>query len=627
MIAFLGFVCIATTVAQGDLQGPVVARSLVQSGKSRLQPRRRGQVASTKKSQTVQKVAEGGLQGPVVAPSLLQSGKSRLQPRRRDQVASSTKKSQTVEIDVGPKGGFLAKIQQPKEFSDHDDYCAADGLTPGVCALSGLALGSTAVHVTQSERLERALISEISSALRGSHEELTEERLKKTEDEIWPLYSTLPHVGGTSGGLGLPSARYLLHQVFLRKYQWYVRGLNPAGDTHKDASISEALRGHVAGQLLELLGRETGKGGLSLRVLAVFVSMLEHLLHGDERERLKVAWKVHGLKLDDSASQDELISVLEVFVTHYLEQSIESRNGYATASLEQARQQVTTMKKLYDGFDDISSFIYEAVTKRGPSSNLTVAITAAEEVLQRYNKVSTALCSSLRSQLTNLPGGKSGKVPLSQLRIIGAQDLLRETDEYLREVGALDERNPQNVSVLIPNYMNGPSNCDGSTSFYDLCCPNLCEARLAKFEGVVASNPDVDTVRVVADLLAAMTDVDTSEDDLERLRSMSEAAAAQGNAFLHGYAFNKFLHERFPSECPRPRAEDFSYVDGGADVVPDAHAAFQKAALLERWTLTKEEAALEVEKYGGNATKSLRGGIRLEVQVDNAEGDGKELRR
>ena len=35
--------------------------------------------------------------------------------------------------------------------------------------------------------------------------------------------------------------------------------------------------------------------GLDLKMLAVFVATLEHLIHGDQRERLKQAWAVHGL--------------------------------------------------------------------------------------------------------------------------------------------------------------------------------------------------------------------------------------------------------------------------------------------------------------------------------------------
>ena len=33
--------------------------------------------------------------------------------------------------------------------------------------------------------------------------------------------------------------------------------------------------------------------------------------------------------------------------------------------------------------------------------------------------------------------------------------------------------------------MLGPSNCDGTTSFYDLCCPNACEVHKGHLEKAI----------------------------------------------------------------------------------------------------------------------------------------------
>ena len=44
--------------------------------------------------------------------------------------------------------------------------------------------------------------------------------------------------------------------------------------------------------------------------------------------------------------------------------------------------------------------------------------------------------------------------------------------------------------VLMPNYMLGPSNCDGTTSFYDLCCPSTCEVHKGHLERAVMSATD-----------------------------------------------------------------------------------------------------------------------------------------
>eukprot|EP00933_Yihiella_yeosuensis_P017190 TRINITY_DN1442_c0_g1_i3.p1 TRINITY_DN1442_c0_g1~~TRINITY_DN1442_c0_g1_i3.p1 ORF type:complete len:706 (-),score=170.07 TRINITY_DN1442_c0_g1_i3:87-2204(-) len=499
-----------------------------------------------------------------------------------------------VNTELQPEAIKKAPFVPKSDFSDDDASCSADNLTPGVCALASLGRSSTSAstctdcHATHSDRLERALISEIDFAMAGNHAELTEERLRRVEDDIWPLFNTLPQEGS---GLGLSSARYLLHQYFLRKHRWYVRGLNPAGDARKDQSIEEALRGHVAGQLLELLEKQVGKSGLGLRVLAVFVATLEHLIQGDEHERFKAAWKVHGLQPDAKTDGRTLTSVLEVFVGHYLFTSQESRGGYAL-TLEVAKKEVYQMQKSYDGWGDIKNLIKDAVAKHAGSITLNNSISAADEILESFNQVSGALCGDLQRHMTDLPEGSTGRVPLSHLRIASGTSFFRERTEYLRELGALDETDAKNPRVLIPNYIHGPSNCDGTTSFYDLCCPNECEMKLERLEHALASNPEGDGARIIADKLGTELTAVQKQQLKEITRSES------GHFFLHGKRFAQFLNEVLPGQCPRPRAEDF---EGQNDAVPDAHASFQKAALLKTWSMTDEEARMEVARFSNGS--------------------------
>ena len=61
--------------------------------------------------------------------------------------------------------------------------------------------------------------------------------------------------------------------------------------------------------------------------------------------------------------------------------------------------------------------------------------------------------------------------------------------EYLRQLGALEGEEFHMFHVLTPNYMLGPSNCDGTTSFYDLCCPNACEVHKGHLERAMMADP------------------------------------------------------------------------------------------------------------------------------------------
>ena len=58
----------------------------------------------------------------------------------------------------------------------------------------------------------------------------------------------------------------------------------------------------------------------------------------------------------------------------------------------------------------------------------------------------------------------------------------QESEEYLRDLGALDGTDPSHPSVIIPNYIQSASNCIASESLYSLCCLNECEQLMSHLE-------------------------------------------------------------------------------------------------------------------------------------------------
>lgn len=489
---------------------------------------------------------------------------------------------------VVPSQAFLAGQQ----FSDDDESCSAEGITPGVCALASLgrpaqstssslfSSGSAENDKKESaERLERALIVEIESALAGNHTGIDPARLRSLELELKPIYETLPHERGSDnspGGLGLASARYLLHQHFLREHAWYVRGLNPAGDGRKPPSAKEALRSRVAGHLLEVLENKVGKDGLNLKMLAVFVATLEFLIHGDQRERLKQAWLVHSLKSEGTADADASSSVLRVFTAHYVFTSQKVDSGYVL-TLDRALDEVSTISRIWSGWPNIESFIHGEVAKRKTkraSGTLTFedVFEVADEVLLNFQQVSGSMCRDMEKTFTSLEGGMNGSVRHADLINSPSGSLFREPKDYLLSLGALDESQPDGPHILMPNYMLGPSNCDGTTSFYDLCCPNACEAHKMQLErGLLNAGDPLETVKAIVRQRLAST---IPDDLLNELHSLVQAN--QGQVLIHGRGFADWLHKVFPRECPKPREADFKGMVG--DMVPDANADFQATA-------------------------------------------------
>jgi len=340
----------------------------------------------------------------------------------------------------------------------------------------------------------------------------------------------------------------------------------------------------VAGHLLEVMENKVGQKGLDVKMLAVFVATLEHLLHGDQRERLKQAWAVHALKPDAFTDTTTLASVLEVFMAHYVYVSQKAESGYAL-TLDVALQEVRTISRIYGGWAKTDFFIQEQVKKRAQitGSKLTFedAASAADEVLLMFQKVSGDMCRDMEKTFMGLIGGDKGRVRLEELRGADGGDLFRESVSYLRELGALDESSVDDPHVFMTNYMYGPSNCDGTTSFYDLCCPNDCEVNKAHLEKALAATPE-DPVAVVVKFAEEILGGSLPADQRQGLTQLAEANG--GQVLIHGRGFATWLHSTFPRECPKPREADFKGMAG--DVVPDANTDFQataKKGMLEEW--------------------------------------------
>jgi len=524
-----------------------------------------------------------------IATAISADGVALMQSRLRGSKTTETSGETSISFSGGDVDPAPSREKAPAKkiigdrYSDDDESCSAEGLSPGVCALTSLArprlvqtrLRKSAADCDEEEsraRLERALVAEIETALAGNHTAFDTARLQELEKDLNPLYVTLPHeypLADIEGGLGLSSARYLLHQYFLRYHSWYVRGLNPAGDGRQPPDHKEALRSRVAGHLLQVLEQKVGSG-LNLKTLAVFVATLEHLIHGDEKQRLKQSWSVHDLNPEDVTDESGLRSVLEVFMAHYVFVSQKSDSGYAL-TLEKGKQEVSFVERVYEGWNTIQSSIKEEVRKRramtGGDLSFEDAAAACQKVLEAFRAVSGSMCTSMAETLTALPGGSSGRVDLAEMR---RGDLFRETTEYLRLAGALDEQNPSHPKVLVPNYMLAPSNCDGTTSFYDLCCPNTCEGHKALFEAAIADGQE--PVEAIEAVTAKIQGAAVPWEQAQALRDLAES----GDVMLHGRQFAQWLHGAFPKDCPRPSEE---FLEDQA--VPDAHRDFQKAAQAE----------------------------------------------
>merc|ERR1712194_129536 len=181
-----------------------------------------------------------------------------------------------------------------------------------------------------------------------------------------------------------------------------------------------------------------------------------------------------------------------------------------------------------------------------------------EAISQNYGKYQNLECMSLKGLLVEMDQHGTGRVLLRDF-YAGHESNDRsfhfaESVDYLRNLGALDERDPQRLSLMIPNYLTSKTNCLANSGFYAICCSNECEGLLRHVEDSLAS-PSAPPARI-ADVISALPSdtVDAPRNLSSTLRGRLDEIAQQngGEVPLHGRLFSQWMHHAYPRECPFP---------------------------------------------------------------------------
>jgi hypothetical protein len=169
-------------------------------------------------------------------------------------------------------------------------------------------------------------------------------------------------------------------------------------------------------------------------------------------------------------------------------------------------------------------------------------------------------CETMKDALVSMDVRKTGRVPLSKFynTAVNTDWRFGESEQYLRELGALDESSkwlgPQ---VIIPNYLQATSNCIVSTMHYHVCCVNECESLLGEIEVAInaptALPSDILTVVGTMSIPTLLDDDSSPHVDKGLVSQLEQIAKKHGGMVpLHGRLFAQWLHYVFPRECPFP---------------------------------------------------------------------------
>jgi hypothetical protein len=202
---------------------------------------------------------------------------------------------------------------------------------------------------------------------------------------------------------------------------------------------------------------------------------------------------------------------------------------------------------------ELQEWMHDKLVKLFPTRRILSfyeVVRVVEEIGRNYGKYNERACGKLKAELLSVEAKKAGRVRLTEFYKKGLKGIFEfdEKIEYLRALGVLDETDPKQPHVIVPNYISSRANCLSTSSFYVVCCRNECEDVLGALEETIAgemATPD--------QILSVVRGLGTqSPTQVNRLKSIAEQHG--GRVPLHGRLFAQWMHHAFPTVCPYPHA-------------------------------------------------------------------------
>lgn len=218
--------------------------------------------------------------------------------------------------------------------------------------------------------------------------------------------------------------------------------------------------------------------------------------------------------------------------------------------LERTRKAVLeeeTNSTVADGVEDAN----------GTSHSWNVLLKTLEKFGDSYGRFQNQDCVQFKRQLQTMEIPNTGRVPLHRFYANLSSDgswYFSETIPYLRQLGALDESDRNQPSVIIPNYLTGANQCVAGSKFYDVCCINECEELVSHLEKQLAApraSPE-QIAKLVAQLPSDTVSAPRTLPHLLLHRLEQVANYHEGFVPLHGRLFAQWMHHAYPRECPYP---------------------------------------------------------------------------
>jgi len=382
------------------------------------------------------------------------------------------------------------------------------------------------------------------------------QRLEQFQNLLRQTYTSLPK--NAAGNLGHQAVRYVLHRFFVQQHGWYIRGLEPNNKTQQSDASPTGVKEWVPSYLQDLLEQRLGDTGATLHDLAVLAASLEDVVHKEAVGRLETAYGVHELRTGSPIDGQSLDEVIRTFFVAYLLQG-----NFSVANVDEAERKEQIFAKKYTGWEEantwvgkLSDTVLSTASTPDGTYDFAAATQLATEIGSKYFTFNDLECGSLKSTLRDMEGKKAGRVRLSTFykKALHSHWHFSEKADYLRVLGALDESDPSQPSVIVPNYLTARTNCLEASNLYAICCRNECEDLMGHIEekiGTEKADPHR-IVELVTNLASDTVSVPRTVPDSLVSRLGQVAEIHNGKVPLHGRLFAQWMHHAYPRECPYP---------------------------------------------------------------------------
>eukprot|EP00930_Biecheleria_cincta_P013900 TRINITY_DN12180_c0_g1_i1.p1 TRINITY_DN12180_c0_g1~~TRINITY_DN12180_c0_g1_i1.p1 ORF type:complete len:529 (+),score=94.93 TRINITY_DN12180_c0_g1_i1:111-1697(+) len=391
----------------------------------------------------------------------------------------------------------------------------------------------------------KALLVELEQAL--GTEEWALHDLHEIEEHLKDTFKALPKNG--RGAVEAPSARYALHRFFIQQYGWMVKGLGTNGTWDAESPVMAMGDGVPAG-IRELFEDRLCNYGLNLHELAVLAATMNKMFEWDVERRLRIVYTGMGYETNahltfQAALHDVMLTYMAVLVSGPVLEEL---------TVENVKTAVSDMRRMFPRAAQAEQLLNKIANEVAAGKNrlgFDLVLTILIELGQKIGALEDTECQAMKNLLVSAEHREgSGRVRLGTFYTLSHH--FSESAEYLRAVGVLDESDPEDPKVLIPNYLANPSNCVTPSGQYSVCCFDECEDLMDQIEKELAApmgTPDK-IISIVSSL--GSSNATLSPNLLQLL--VDVAGHHDGMIPIHGRLLSQWLHQTYPRECQFPHA-------------------------------------------------------------------------